>query len=162
MKIFYKDYDEEYAEGLGEFYETDWLFSFNNGKYQYSVGIPSFDEDDEIPMYLKIHRYEGDYITGVCRISLLSPEYIEGYNENFKLSHEEKEKFVELLNSNIALEEVPISNGDNRVAVMMTQWEFILEFLDRIMFRFKEETRFYQERNGKYKMPNYLLLKEDS
>ena len=120
-------------------------------------GIPDVYSVADLPEYLKFRRYEGDYITGVCRISLLEPRYIKDNNENFRLSESERAKFISILNRIIPFNEAPISDTDKRVAVTMTNWEWILESLDRRLFFLKDKPRYY-ENLDRYTMPRYEEL----
>lgn len=83
----------------------------NNDDLKITILTGIFDQDIKVSIfdifrkkkyigpYLKIMRYTDDRhnITHCCRVSMESPKYIIGFDENMKLNKKEKEYFMSLM-----------------------------------------------------------------
>ena len=120
-------------------------YKANNSNFTITTGLfenPNFIVDP----FFKFMRFENDRhnIIKLCRISMITPIYITGFDENMILNNEEKEIFISLLNH-----QMKIYDG--------TMWDMAIDYLNEYAFGkinwFRSIDRLY--------IPNYYLLNSE-
>ena len=156
MKIDIHDHENEYDINLeGCYHSIEWIihhkYQDDDNEKEISFGILEFYDDEEPFMYIKVRRFENGYITGVCRISLYDATYVEGYNENFRLSEDEKKILVE----GLITQKHRSKYIDNPFPIDITNWNYIFWYFDNLLDSYGKEKYFYKEDNV---MPDYSKL----
>lgn len=136
---------------LGENYwsclDTVGFFDYGNN---ISFGLYFSDSiiSDNRPLHLMVYKYEygEDYTDiekciGFCRLDMVSPKYITGYNETYKLTDDEIEFIYDKLSE--------VVDGVQR-------WDNIIrDYVDYYYTLYNLENPYKN-----LKLPNYLLLKK--
>lgn len=159
MQIPANEYIKEYVQELGEnpYLETIGFIPLDNTGYdRITIGCPGFSDLNNIPLYLKLRRFEGEYITGVCRISITEPKYITGYNEDMILTEDHKNIMFDILS---AMSIIPLKVLENGMycKVPATNWDFVLYHFESTCASLGGDQKFYHIKDN-YKMPDYRNL----
>lgn len=142
------NYNNEFIPELGESVFWFPMCRIDN----LSIGLSTMN--DNSPLYFKVrklNKYDENNIDGICRVSLLEPKYIIGYNENMILTENEKIKLINKLNSNIKYPKWGVELGFPSES---TVWQFIQDSINNEI----EGRKLNIEKIYNLPMPNYMLL----
>ena len=89
--------------------------------------------------FFKVYRLKENSIIGICRISMISPEYIDGYDSNMILTNDEIDEIINMFKDN-----------------EYNMWKYLIEQSNIL---FKSLNIKYQFNSIDYPMPDYNLLK---
>lgn len=142
--------------GLEELAEGDWDSNDCVARFMYNKNIefvlmfPGSICEDNIQQMTHFMIYKNNYIDddnitciGFCRLNMLKPEYITGYNETYKLSNEE----IDFIYYGL------LKIDDDGIS----KWEYIVNhFIDYYYDMFELDNPYKN-----LQIPNYLMLKED-
>ena len=119
-------------------------YQSKNSNFTITTGI--FENEYQIDPFFKFMRFENyrRLVNKLCRISMIRPIYIVGFDENMILNNEEKDIFISLLYHKLTTYDGSL-------------WDMALDYLNDYAFGninwFKPIDKLY--------IPNYYLLKTE-